>query len=281
MGRRRTLTPLSHPTDDTLDADLPCVHCNYNLRGLTVDGACPECGRPVADSTRDDALRGADPIWLRRAARATLALAAVAAVAAFVSASWIAVVYDAPLPGGVSGFDLFPLLSPLALLVLPAVEVWALWLLTAVGHEGRERLRVAPGHLTALRVLAAALLLTDVVMFTGRLERELNPAAYLVVAGLTLPKLPLQYGVYAAIARLARDGRLARQFAWIAWLAAAAVALLVGSVVANARIPWAGRATLALFWVTQGTAVVANAWACYALLRLWRHVNRARRAAGR
>src|SRR5688572_29680452 len=34
--------------DPTVDADVPCGRCGYNLRGLKAGGACPECGLPVA-----------------------------------------------------------------------------------------------------------------------------------------------------------------------------------------------------------------------------------------
>lgn len=30
-----------------LEADLPCLECDYNLRGLKVGGLCPECGAPI------------------------------------------------------------------------------------------------------------------------------------------------------------------------------------------------------------------------------------------
>ena len=30
--------------------EFPCGVCDYPLRGLTVDGACPECGAPVMES---------------------------------------------------------------------------------------------------------------------------------------------------------------------------------------------------------------------------------------
>jgi hypothetical protein len=30
--------------------DLPCGKCGYNLRGLMVDGKCPECGESVEES---------------------------------------------------------------------------------------------------------------------------------------------------------------------------------------------------------------------------------------
>lgn len=38
--------PESQPAPPSgFDADVPCPHCEYNLRGLTVP-RCPECGEP-------------------------------------------------------------------------------------------------------------------------------------------------------------------------------------------------------------------------------------------
>jgi uncharacterized repeat protein (TIGR04138 family) len=31
----------------TINCDLACVKCEYNLRGLMTDGKCPECGAPI------------------------------------------------------------------------------------------------------------------------------------------------------------------------------------------------------------------------------------------
>lgn len=50
----------------TVEADLQCVCCGYNLRGLATSGSCPECGSPVATSTVGLALEHADPEWLGR-----------------------------------------------------------------------------------------------------------------------------------------------------------------------------------------------------------------------
>jgi len=33
-----------------INVDVPCVECGYNLRGLSADGHCPECGAEVADA---------------------------------------------------------------------------------------------------------------------------------------------------------------------------------------------------------------------------------------
>ncbi len=48
----------------TLEVDTPCVICGYNLRGLTVNKVCPECGSPIGRSIHENMLRYADPKWL-------------------------------------------------------------------------------------------------------------------------------------------------------------------------------------------------------------------------
>ncbi len=52
--------------------DVPCRTCGYNLRGLSPDDRCPECGTAVARSMRGDLLAAADPAWLRRVCRGQL-----------------------------------------------------------------------------------------------------------------------------------------------------------------------------------------------------------------
>jgi hypothetical protein len=50
-------------------ADLTCRNCGYNLRGLSLDRTCPECGTPALYSARGYQLRFADPAWLGRVRR--------------------------------------------------------------------------------------------------------------------------------------------------------------------------------------------------------------------
>lgn len=44
--------------------DRYCIQCGYNLRGLTQEGACPECGTLVQHSFQDESLEFASPAWL-------------------------------------------------------------------------------------------------------------------------------------------------------------------------------------------------------------------------
>jgi hypothetical protein len=46
-------------------ADLPCRKCGYNLRGLSLDGRCPECGSAVGLSVQGDLMRYSQPRWVR------------------------------------------------------------------------------------------------------------------------------------------------------------------------------------------------------------------------
>ena len=49
-----------------LTSDVPCHRCQYNLRGMAPDSACPECAHSVASSL---AVISTLPRWLRSAAR--------------------------------------------------------------------------------------------------------------------------------------------------------------------------------------------------------------------
>ena len=52
--------------------DVPCRSCKYNLRGLSPDGRCPECGTAVGWSIHGDLLCYSDPVWVRHLAAGSL-----------------------------------------------------------------------------------------------------------------------------------------------------------------------------------------------------------------
>lgn len=49
-----------------VSGEVRCRSCGYDLQQLSAEGDCPECGVAIERSLRSDALRLADPDWLRR-----------------------------------------------------------------------------------------------------------------------------------------------------------------------------------------------------------------------
>lgn len=65
-----------------------CIECGYDLRGLTAEGACPECGKQIGLSLRwhelsrsgkGPPLSMAAPAWVRSLGTACLLFVAAAA----------------------------------------------------------------------------------------------------------------------------------------------------------------------------------------------------------
>ncbi|MCH8968568.1 MAG: hypothetical protein IIA66_05565 [Planctomycetes bacterium] len=58
----------------TIEHDLSCMSCGYNLRALPPAGLCPECGTDIARSTQGDLLKFADRKWVGSVYRGTCLL---------------------------------------------------------------------------------------------------------------------------------------------------------------------------------------------------------------
>ena len=97
-------------------SDSPCRKCGHNLRGLSINGRCPECASPVGLSIHGDLLRFSDPKWVRTLQRgvrfiilsiAIIVFGVVASILiAFVSPTlvpWLAVIFVAAAVLGLLG----------------------------------------------------------------------------------------------------------------------------------------------------------------------------------
>ncbi|MCH7596570.1 MAG: hypothetical protein IID35_08425 [Planctomycetes bacterium] len=128
-----------------IDVDILCVHCGYNLRGLTSDGRCPECGGAIADSMRGELLRFADVEWLTKL-RLGVALKLWAITLAVLLAMGGGVVT------GVTGSpDAVWLIAVVTMFVSAALGLWGTWCITAPD----PRLSLSEQSVTLRKVIRA------------------------------------------------------------------------------------------------------------------------------
>ncbi|MCP4593203.1 MAG: hypothetical protein GY842_20900 [bacterium] len=57
-----------------LDRNVSCHSCGYNLRGLTLEKLCPECGSAISRSVLGDQLCYSDPDWIDKLRRGAVLL---------------------------------------------------------------------------------------------------------------------------------------------------------------------------------------------------------------
>lgn len=104
-------------TQSTLvEADVTCLGCGYNLRGLARDGRCPECGESVERSLHGDLIRYADPKWVDRITRGLKAMY-YSVVASLILGLFAAII------GG--AFLVSAAFSPIVAVIM--IAVWTAW----------------------------------------------------------------------------------------------------------------------------------------------------------
>jgi len=116
----RSVAPAAPIVDGAIQADVPCLDCDYNLRGLPPDGRCPECGGSVGEALERFQAIGDTAAWAREfgPAASVLAGSLKLAVVPFVAIALAAIPrrHDGPLAftlamvallaGSFSGFGL-------------------------------------------------------------------------------------------------------------------------------------------------------------------------------
>ncbi len=229
----------------TLVVDVPCVKCDYNLRGLPGDGRCPECGEAVTSSLRRDRLMFADRKWLSRIVRGlTLSYAVTGATPLLLLP--ILVVFS--IPSFAFGLGV----------IAPALAVGAA--LFFVTPAEPHRLGTPPSWTTrevarALGLLWVATLIAAVAMFSADLPANNS----VVLASMTAAvSLALVVGFMLHLHTLAGripDRRLARRSLGLVILFGALIPLGVADVYATrvlhsivGILVFGGIAALAWFW---------------------------------
>ncbi len=108
-------------SNETITVDVQCIRCGYNLRGLTPEKVCPECGTPVGRSVHGNLLRYADPHWLGK-------LRLGAALMLWNILVGILLFFGA---GALMTWGFPPIIDTVASSIAAALAWWAIFLVTA------------------------------------------------------------------------------------------------------------------------------------------------------
>ncbi len=226
-----------------IDVDILCVHCGYNLRGLTSEGRCPECGGAIADSMRGELLRFADIEWLTRLRLgAALKLWAITVAILLAMGGGAIAIARGSLPGTLG-------LGVILSLVGPALGLWGTWCITAPD----PRLSLSEQSVTlrkVIRACAAAALATKVFQHSGAGAAVASAALSVVmvaagsvgwVAGWVASYAELFY--FRRFARRAPDTKLAKSTTSLIWAVPILAACFLALSVVTAVVSWSTVAT--------------------------------------
>ncbi|MEE9131232.1 MAG: hypothetical protein V3T84_14525 [Phycisphaerales bacterium] len=171
--------------DGRLAEDVACRHCGYNLRGLALDGQCPECEMAIEKTLHAFLLRFCDPVWLGRL-RSGLTLLIVAIFAGLTvefifRVSFILLV-------GATGEPPLPLVLVFLLLFagIGCMQLIAYWRITS--PEPNPLHEESP--LSARRIAKVGLILSAA---SGLLGLALDPETY-IMATMEVADAPIQAG---------------------------------------------------------------------------------------
>jgi len=208
-----------------LQEDVACTRCGYNLRGLTREGLCPECGTPILQSVRGDLLKFADPAWLDRLRFGTslklwnIGLMIVAGGAA----------------GLLTSLGFPQILMQFVHLVGSALGLWASFAITA--QEPRVALTEDPLTLRKIVRVCAVLGFLGSFLRLGAFPVTISPAPVLMISLTIVAILFVLAGVVAAFGELMYfcrfairipDPALAKSTKTLMWLLPIAFVLVFG-----------------------------------------------------
>lgn len=169
--------PFATDGKGNVNVNIRCVHCRYNLRGLSAESKCPECGREIAIAIDPRRLVFAPSRWIRRVRNGL----------AVILWSWIV---------GATALFLIPFAVRIFIILEPAVRLWpqfvVIWVAplgTLIGALAAASRR--PGYDTGSRAarearqfgtVASALSAISIVLFLAPLPWPLLQIRSLILA---------------------------------------------------------------------------------------------------
>ncbi len=183
-SQRSGESPVAGPAV-TLDADVACRGCGYNLRGLSTAGRCPECGVNVWISAAGQSLKYANPTWLAQVvggARMIVqslfgycGLAVSNCLASAVGGGWMG--QQASAAGAFLG---------IGFLVVTVWLLYGLWRYTSP-EPARTEGRWAARRLARIGVIAGLITTAAFVSLYGVSGLAASPYAFLMCAAIGTP----------------------------------------------------------------------------------------------
>lgn len=171
------------PPVDLADLDVPCRNCSFNLRGLSPESNCPECGTPIWRSIRGNLLIYAGADYLSSLSRGLncILIAALLQLAVLVTGIAVTVVAIASMAAiGLTPPANLNVIIAAATLPITMLTLYGWWLFSAPDpgvHEGDRGDRPRRTVRGATIVLAAASLLSLLAQSFALLSPELQLVA--------------------------------------------------------------------------------------------------------
>lgn len=237
-------------SEATIDRDLPCRGCGYNLRGLSPAGRCPECSTNVATSLQPTALSLSQPGHFRVADAGARMILAVCCWEILSKAGWILILFRNMPVQWIRPVELI-CREPAAMVLVCLLQNVALFAFSALA---RSQFRIV---LFVLGMILIAMLIPFCI--GHRFDTRITVLAQAFVAVIFYPRW---LGYAWRLAASAGDDLLARRFRFMQWRVPAALAIyLLGILVYSSFFAPA-------LIVTDAAIIALSAWMIFLVLRL-------------